>query len=242
MSIKGTTTTAAARRPGGGASRPASPAGASRARSGWAATAGWLFDRDWSRQLLSLGQGITAGSWSFPRSARSAAAPCTSRRGLRMSNARSGVPDRETHRGMARVASRRGRLPPPLPGGSGEARSAQATVGTAAGIRAWNGASAFHMACSTTPILRATAAAAARSNPRRWTSPSPHAFSVDGRRTRASRQAAASNRCRAAACPRAWTRSRHGRSPPIGAAWASARGGRPPSVNAGSAAGPRPRR
>ena len=73
-----------------------------------------------------------------------------------------------------------------------EAWPAQAGAGAVASGQAWNGRPAFHMACSTTPILRASATAA-RLNPRRWTSPSPHAFSADGRCTRTSGQAAASN-------------------------------------------------
>lgn len=59
--------------------------------------------------------------------------------------------------------------------------------------QAWNGLFSVHVACSTTPILRATATAA-RLNPRRWISPGPHAFNADVRWTRISKQAAASNR------------------------------------------------
>ena len=50
----------------------------------------------------------------------------------------------------------------------------------APGGQAWNGVPAFHIACSTTPSLRASATAA-RLNPRRWTSLRPHVFSADGR-------------------------------------------------------------
>jgi hypothetical protein len=88
-------------------------------------------------------------------------------------------PGRKTHRGMACVASRQGRLR--RPGRLNPKRLISQRQAAAGALgQASKGLPAFHMACSTTLSLRATATAA-RLNPRRCTS--PNTPSLQGRWT-----------------------------------------------------------
>ena len=157
-----------------------------------AATAGSLFDRVADVKSESV---VTAGSWLFPRSALSTAAPCVSKRS---SPCRTRSPVRHRPQDPTRDCS--ARVPAGTPLSASRQRISvndvcaprQRTPHTAVG-QGWNGVHARHIACSTTASLRATATAACL-NPMRSTRARPHAFRAESCFTRTSSLAAASNK------------------------------------------------